>query len=369
MPHLAFIVPSLGSGGAERAVANLASALAARGRRVTVFTLRTGGAYEAAINPSVEIVNLGLSNARKIMGPLAREVRARQIDIVFSALFHLDFYTLLSRWLYGWKAKVVLCFQNTPSVVAHQSASSSERLLMRLYRRSARHADHYFAISLGVAEDASTFFGVPLDGITVIPNPIIDPSAPAPQPRDLRALFDEHHRKILIASGRLTKQKDYPTLLAAFAEVRRHWDVGLVILGEGELRDRLDGILADLGLTHSVYFAGFQQNPLDWMAGADLFVLSSLWEGLANVVVEALWIGLPVVSTDCPHGPREILEEGRLGRLSPVGDAAALSSTIAAALGAEFDAQAGRRRALDFSINSIADRYDDALKLSGRHGT
>lgn len=359
--HLAFLVPELGKGGAERAVANLASDLARRGRKVSVLTLRSGGAYEATLAPEVTLINLDLGGARQVIGPLARAVREHKIEAVFSVLFHLDLYVLLSRWLHGWKAKVILCFQNTPSVVARESASRSERLLMRLYRLLGHRADQFFAISQGVGDDAATFFGIKSDAITVIPNPIVDPSAPAPTPRNLRTLFDKPPASVLVASGRLTKQKDYPTLLAALAQLRAKRDVGIVILGEGELRETLEALTATLGLTDHVRFAGFQTRPLDWMAGADLFVLSSLWEGLANVVVEALWLGLPVVSTDCPYGPGEILAQGEFGRLVPVSDPTALAQAIDAELSQSRSSEALRARALDFSIGAIADRYNRSL--------
>lgn len=359
--HLAFLVPELGKGGAERAVANLASDLARRGHKVSILTLRPGGAYEATLDPGVSLINLDLASARQVIGPLARAVRTHAIDAVFTVLFHLDLYTLLSRLIHGWKAEIILCFQNTPSVVARESASRSERLLMRLYRMLGRRADQFFAISRGVGDDAAAFFGIKPDAITVIPNPIVDPSAPAPEPRDLRALFDKPSASVLVASGRLTKQKDYPTLLAALAQLRATRDVGLVVLGEGELRDSLEVRVAELNLTDHIRFVGFQTRPLDWMAGADLFVLSSLWEGLANVVVEALWLGLPVVSTDCPYGPGEILARGEFGRLVPVSDPAALAKAIDAELNQRRSTETLRARALDFSIGAIADRYDRSL--------
>lgn len=365
-PHLAFILPSLGSGGAERAVANLASALAARGRRVTVLVLRGGGAYEAALHPDVVVVDLGLAKARRIVGRLAEEVRAREIDIVFSALFHLDLYALVSRAAFGWRARLVICFQNTPSVVARESASGAERLLMRVYRAMARRADQHFAITRGVAEDAAAFFRIDPSRIETIPNPIVDPALPPPVPVDLKALFATPPDKVAVASGRLTKQKDYPTLLAALARARRSHDLGLVVLGEGELRASLIEQAEALGLSDRIRFVGFQQRPLDWMAGADLFVLSSQWEGLANVLVEALWLGLPIVSTDCPHGPREVLADGAFGRLVPAGDAEALADAMTAALDAEPPLDPLRARALDFTIEAIAGRYDQALKLD--HG-
>lgn len=356
-PHIAFLVPELGSGGAERAVANLATELARKGMRITVLTLRPGGAYEAGLDPSVHLVDLGEGKARRVVGALGRVIAERRIDIIVSVLFHLDFYTLLSRRLQGWRARVVVCFQNTPSVVARESASLSEKALLALHRLSRLRADDHIAISTGVAQDAARYFNLDAERIVVIPNPVVDPAAPPPVPVDLRALFQTRPAKVAVASGRLTRQKDYPTLLAALQVARRREDAALVVLGEGELRAELEGLAQSLGLADHVRFVGFQKAPLDWMAGADLFVLSSRWEGLANVLVEALHLGLPIVATDCPHGPSEVLNAGALGRLVPVGDAEAFGEAMAAALRSPTDRSALARRADDFSIPAIAERY------------
>ena len=347
-------------------MANLASALAERGHRVTVLVLRGGGEYEATVSPRVTVVDLGLANARRVVRPLAQQIRERGIDIVFSTLFHLDLYTLASRLLFGWRARVVLCFQNTPSVVSREGVALAERLQMKVYRRVAKTADQHFAISRGVAEDAASFFGIEPSSIQIISNPIVDPTAPPPTPIDLKALFDVRLDQVVVASGRLTKQKDYPTLLAAMARLRQTRNAGLIVLGEGELRESLERAAASLGLADCIRFVGFQTRPLDWMAEADLFVLSSLWEGLANVLVEALWLGLPIVSTDCPHGPREVLADGAFGRLVPVSDPAALADAMGLELSQARSAKRLRTRALDFSIGAIAGHYEQALFRGGR---
>jgi glycosyltransferase involved in cell wall biosynthesis len=359
--HLAFIVPTLGSGGAERAVANLSSELARRGHKISVFVLRAGGAYEATMDPAVTVVNLNAGKARQIIFNIGSVLKKHKVDTIFTVLFHINLYLLLSRLLTGWKTQIVACYQNTPSVVAQSSASGSEKVLMAVYRKLARSADRHFAISQGVAQDAQSYFGLQGLEIPVISNPIVDDKAAPVSPVDLKGLFSQPVDAVIIASGRLTKQKDYPTMLKALQRVRERRNVGLVILGTGELRDQIQALAEEIGLSQFVHFAGFQKSPLDWMAGADLFLLSSQWEGLANVVVEALSLGLKVVSTDCPYGPREILLGGALGALTPVGDDAALAVAIDHTLEQAHDPAAATRRAQDFSIRAIADQYEKEL--------
>ena len=166
---------------------------------------------------------------------------------------------------------------------------------------------------------------------------------------------------LLLAAGRLAPAKDFATLLRAFARVRARRPVHLVILGEGGLRHTLEKQLRELGIEADVELHGFVDNPFAWMSRASLFVLSSAWEGSPGVLVEAMACGCPVVSTDCPSGPDEILDGGRYGRLVPVGDAAALTEAIATTLDATIDREALRARAREFDVDRAIERYLDVL--------
>jgi len=140
-----------------------------------------------------------------------------------------------------------------------------------------------------------------------------------------------------LSIGRLTKAKNYSTLIEAFAKVRQQRDVRLAILGNGEERPSLEGLVRRLGLENDVWLPGFVDPPYPYLARASVFVQSSIWEGFPTVIVEALAFGVPVVSTDCPSGPREILENGRFGELVPVGDVEALADAIRRALDVPHD--------------------------------
>jgi glycosyltransferase involved in cell wall biosynthesis len=161
----------------------------------------------------------------------------------------------------------------------------------------------------------------------------------------------------VLGAGRLTAQKDFATLLSAFALAKERQPLRLIILGEGELRDPLQALASELGVAPEVRFPGFVENPYAFMSRSRVFVLSSAWEGFGLVLVEAMACGTPVVSTDCPAGPAEILEGGKYGRLVPVGDAIALAEAILATLAGPIPADVLRRRADDFSLEKIGAEY------------
>jgi glycosyltransferase involved in cell wall biosynthesis len=161
----------------------------------------------------------------------------------------------------------------------------------------------------------------------------------------------------VLAVGKLKRQKDYPTLVRAFARVRAHREARLVILGEGEERARIERFVKSLGIEADVYLPGFVENPFAWMARVSVFVLASAWEGLSNVLLEALACGCTIVSTDCPSGPREILADGAFGHLVPVGDDAALAAAIAAALSAPAQRERSVARAAEFGFDAAVERY------------
>jgi glycosyltransferase involved in cell wall biosynthesis len=224
------------------------------------------------------------------------------------------------------------------------------------------HADAIIAVSDGVAADLSRLARLPRNRITTIFNAVdvnrIRELASAPI---TDAWFAEGAPPVLLAVGRLAPQKDYGTLLRAFALVRSHCGLRLVILGEGPERDRLQDEATALGIAADVKMPGAVANPFPYMATARLFVMSSAWEGLPNVLMEALACGCPIVSTDCLSGPREILDGGSFGELVPVGDHTALAEAILRALASSVDRSRLQARAQSFSVDRVADRYFDVL--------
>jgi len=231
-------------------------------------------------------------------------------------------------------------------------------------RWSYRMAEQVIAVSRGVAEDTTQVTGLPPERIRVAHNPVITPRllALAKEPVE-HPWLAEREAPVILGAGRLTRQKDFHSLIRAFARARATRPCRLIILGDGGQRDELLALAAELGVAGDVDLPGFAANPYAWMRAADLFVLSSRWEGSPNVLTEAMACGTPVVSTDCPSGPRETLQNGRFGPLVAVGDDAALGQAILDTLAAPPAAEAMRAAVADFAVARSADEYLDILGL------
>jgi glycosyltransferase involved in cell wall biosynthesis len=231
------------------------------------------------------------------------------------------------------------------------------------------HADGIVAVSQGAADDLAQFANLDRKSITVIYNPVVDDTelCRGEQLSPDQWWTGAHHR--VLAVGTLKAIKDYNTLLLAFAKLRKRVNARLLILGEGKCRSSLEAMVSQLELIGEVFMPGFVKDPSPYYLHADLHVLSSVGEGLPTVIIEALAAGTPVVSTDCPSGPREILSDGRFGHLVPVGDAAALAVAMAESLAATHDTAALKARAQDFSIDKAVNRYEELLFPQSAAGT
>ncbi|MCK0769387.1 glycosyltransferase [Chromohalobacter canadensis] len=332
--RIAVFLPSLVGGGAERVMVTLANGFAARGVSVDLVVVAAKGAYLEDVSPDVRLVELGASRVLFSLPALVRYLRRERPEALLSALNYANIIALWARTLARTKTRLVVSERNNLS--SAMSSGRFKRGLPWLMRLSYPAADAIIAVSNGVADDLAQTLALPRERIDVVYNPAVTERL-----RELSVLPLAHpwlapgQPPVILAVGRLTAQKDYPTLLKAFAALRAHRDARLVILGEGELRDTLEAMVARLGVAEDVAFLGFVDNPYAWMRQASLFVLSSAWEGFGNVLAEAMACGTPVVSTDCPSGPAEVLENGAWGRLVPVGDAPALVRAISETLNDE----------------------------------
>jgi glycosyltransferase involved in cell wall biosynthesis len=332
-PPIAFFLPSLGGGGAERVILNLAQGIVERGLPVDLVLAAATGAFLEQIPPSVRLVDLHASRVLRSVGPLAGYLRRERPRVLISSMNYANLVAL-------WAAK--LSGRNTPVLVTvHTTMSESSRQQQRhlsgliwptLLRMFYPYAAHVVAVSSGAADDLSRITRLPRKRVEVVYNPVItrETLIAAKQSPD-HPWFAPGQPPVILGVGRLTRQKDFPTLIRAFAEVRRKRLARLIILGEGEDRADLTALARELGVSDDVALPGFR-NALSYMAGSALFVLSSGWEGLPTVLIEALAAGTRVVSTDCPSGPREILQDGRIGALVPVGDVAAMAAAMLEAL-------------------------------------
>lgn len=353
-----FVLPSLNGGGAERVFLTLAREMEARGHVVALVVLQKKGALLTATD-NLRVDSLDARNLRQAIPRLARLLRRERPDTVVSAMPVLNNGVVLARILSRTEPRLVLTDHSNPEV-AHRSGRWLRRHLMPLASRNLYpKAEVIVGVSEGVSRDLARFLRLPASRVAALYNPIeIDPPNGTPSHP---WLSPSRNFKTVISVGRLTEAKDYPTLLAAFARVHlSDPSTRLVIYGEGELRGMLEAQVKEAGLDACVSLPGFSNTPRIEIAAADLFVLSSRWEGLANIVAEALSTGTPVISTDCPYGPREIIDIAGTGVLVPVGDPEALGAAMLTALAAP-TAETGIPDLSVFSISKVGDAYEAVL--------
>jgi glycosyltransferase involved in cell wall biosynthesis len=330
---IAFFLPSLRGGGAERVIVNLAEGITERGFPVDLVLSAATGTFLDQLPPAVRLVDLRAGRTLRSFGPLAGYLRRERPRVLVSSMSHANLVALWAARLAFRGTPVVVTVHNTLSQSTRQQGRLSASLWPWLLRTFYPWAGRVVAVSGGAADDLARTSGLPRERMEVVYNPVITPAmlALARQAPD-HPWFSSGQPPVVLGVGRLTRQKDFATLIRAFARVRRQRPARLLILGEGEERPRLTALADELGVTDDLALPGFRENALSFMAGSALFVLSSAWEGLPTVLIEALAAGTRVVATDCPSGPREILQEGRLGTLVPVGDPAALAEAMTDAL-------------------------------------
>lgn len=390
-PRLALVLRALDSGGMQRCMLELGETFAARGSEVSLLVGDAGGPMRGRLPATIELVPLaaqspvaariaalrllgrealpliGASSPRMLrhLGALAQELRRLQPQAVLAMGTQSNLAVLWARALAGVATRTVLCECTTLSVAASRSRRRFRRAYPMLVGRHYGAADAIVAVSQGVAEDLAATAQLARSAITVIPNWVTTDVATAADPAPDHPWFAAEV-PLVLGVGRLHWQKDFATLIRAFALLRQNRPARLVILGEGPEHGCLEQLAAASGVAADIRFAGFVDNPFVWMARAAVLAVTSVSEGFGNVIVEALACGLPVVATDCPGGPREILDGGRYGTLVPVGDAAALAEAMERVIGNPPAAVMLKRRASDFSLAAASSRYLDLLL--GHHG-
>jgi len=331
--HIAIFLVSLEGGGSERIALNLAQGFAERGLEVDLVLQCAKGPYLDQVPDKIRIVDLRAGRMALAVFPLISYLRREKPPFLISLMMHANIIAILSRKLARVDTRLLITEHLTISVSSYNAVSLRDRYLPLLAKRTYPWADGIVAVSQGVADDLADILGLPREKIEVIYNPVITPELleKAREPVD-HPWFQPGEPPVILGVGRLTEQKDFPTLIRAFALVRKERAVRLAILGEGEERPELKALVDELGVTEDVYMPGFVDNPYGYMAGAAVFTLSSRWEGLPTVIIEAMALGKPVVATDCPSGAREILNDGRYGTLVPVGDVKRLAAGISGML-------------------------------------
>lgn len=365
-PDVALLLPTLFSGGAERVQINLAQDFLRRGYRVDLVVGKYFGSLKDQVPDGVRLVSL---DARRVVLSLHQYLdylaKARP-PAVLASVENISIVSCLGRWLSRHPHRLVVRLDNVLFDEFPVIRQPDRWPWLAAIMATFPAAEEIVAVSKGLRRQLHALPGYADKPARVIYNPIIrpdfaekaalEPVLPAAVRRD---------RPWLVAAGRLHWQKDYTTMLRAFALAVKRVPAQLLVLGEGDDRHLLEALARELGIADDVHFLGYVENPLAVMARARAFVLSSRHEGFGNVIVEALAVGTSVISTDCPHGPAEILADGRFGSLVPVGDFEALGDAMAADLATPKPPMSEdlRRHLEQFEVGHIGDAYVDVLRL------
>lgn len=365
------VLPDVGGGGAERVMLYIARALDRERFRVTLALGRLRGPYLPMIPEDIEVLEFGTDSGRAAVIHLARILRERRHDLCFS-MVQMNPAALLARMIARSEIPVAISARNhySRSLRAEATSARAKAVAVRLlYPR----ANRVLCVSAGVRDDLVAHFGVPAERTEVIHNPIEIDRVRALALEDPGHTWFAHGATVpvAVAVGKLMEAKGYPNLLRAFRRVRDQVPARLIILGDGPLRDATLADIVRLGLGDDVALVGFRENPYAFLSRAAVLMHAAHWEGFPNVLVEAMACGTPVVSTDCPSGPAEIITDGEDGFLVPVGDAQRLADRTLdllrdAAL-RERVVRAASERVLAFTASHIVERY--AVSFADLAGT
>jgi glycosyltransferase involved in cell wall biosynthesis len=389
---IAVLLPSLEGGGAERSMLNLAKAFLAQGRAVDLVLCKAKGAYLGEIPEGANMIELpptggmqtrwkaaveNIRDFRALLRPvllaskiapevariesLRRYMEQHRPDVILSALTYCNLVAIWAKQGSNLNVPVVVSERIALSTYCSSPSNFRKwrwRYLPELVRRTYPGADAVVSVSNQVADDLTTVVGLDKASVTTIYNPVVDNVLRTNAQESLEhTWFSSQAVPVILGVGRLTEQKDFSTLMRAFADVRATREARLVLLGEGRLRAELEDLASKLDIQEDVDMPGFVENPFQYMARASVLVVSSEYEGLPGVLIQALACACPVLSTDCPGGSREILADGKYGPLVDVGDADGMAKAILAQLDSPTDKDVLLGRAEDFSVARAVDNY------------
>lgn len=356
---IALVLPELlPLGGAERINLSIAADQLSRGHRVDLVLTGETKDVSEVVPTGARVIKLGAARLRDAVLPLARYLRTERPDAVLSSMWPVTTISVISKYLSRTSSRIVVSDHNPLSIQYANWGYLQNLALWASIRLTYGLADARVVVSEGVARDISQLSGLPASSFTVVYNPIKLPEASDHDRTIAESAWKGWTGKRILSVGRLKSQKNHQLLLRAFARLSGTDDARLMILGVGELKSETERLVRELGLEQKVLLPGHFLSPGAFYERADLFVLSSDYEGFGNVIVEALMFGLPVVSTDCPYGPREILEGGRYGVLVPVGDEVALASAMSKALKSQNNSERQKQRAIQISGSESLDQYE-----------
>ena len=353
-----FFIYRLGGGGASRTFLNIINHIDREKFTPILVTLDFTYNYEQYVKDDVIFIKLPTKRLRKAIKPLAKLIKEERPDLLMSTIPVYNTVLILANMLSRTKTKIVV------REAAHLGGTWKENMKLKLFGKLYNTTNQVIALSQGVKTNLINRYKVKDSKIKVIYNPVDIEHivAESEQAVEQKALFSNSHKKIITA-GRLVKEKDQDTLIKAFAKVTEETNSELYILGEGELETDLKQLTEKLNVAHKVHFLGFQENPYAYFKEADVFALTSLTEGFGHVFVEALALGLPIVTTKCEPGASEVLQNGKYGYVANVGDVDGVAAQLGQALllegsNKEQVINKGKERAADFHVEKIVSAYE-----------
>jgi glycosyltransferase involved in cell wall biosynthesis len=361
-PRIALILSSLEVGGTQRVMMHLAEGLLKEGFVIDIVAVRAQGPFLKIVPAEANLIDLGAKRALSAIPALIQYLRKYHPEAILSGLTHINFAAIISRYFSGISTRLIVSERNNLSQKKIHKPKLWDRLIYAAVNLFYPFADAIITVSKDVADDLAQ--SAKLDPKKIIPihNPIpVDEIRNFSTIKITHAWFSDTTAPLILAVGRLHQQKDYPTLIKAFNILRKRRPAHLMIIGEGKERQMIEKKIKNSPYSDDICLMGKIDNPFPYMAKAEVFVLSSEWEGFGNVLVEALACGATVVSTDCHSGPREILGNNKYGLLVPVGDSEALAKAIERSIVHPFPPRQGIARARDFSVEKAVMQYIGVL--------
>lgn len=360
MNLISIYIPSLNGGGAERVMLTMANALADSNyaTRVDLLVNKIEGPYIKDVSKSINLVSLNSKRTAFSLIPLAKYLNKQQPNVIISAMNYVNIITVIAKMLSHSKTHVIVT-EHTDLMAAMRDNKNALRnfILKTLMQYTYKKADAIVAVSKGAAKALAQQTKIDISKITTIYNPVVTDKLIHEQHELINHPWMKKETPYIIGVGRLIPLKNFEALITAYSYVQRYIDINLVILGQGHLKEELQKLVRDLRIEEKVLFTGFVDNPYPWIKNAECFVLSSRYEGLPTVLIEAMACGTPIVSTDCPSGPSEILENGLWGELVPISDIEALSKAILKVLSKDYVKKDVMERASFFSVDNALKGY------------
>lgn len=359
--QISLYVPSLRGGGAERVIVRLANEFAERGYSVDLVLVKKKGKYLDDVSNQVSIVDLDTRRFLAAVPALVRYLRSARPDVLLSTIDSANVAAITAVEISRLDTKVVVRISNMLSSKEKELDHPKHKLVHWAAKRAYPAADHIIGVSDGVTKDVISHMGIDSRKVTTIYNPVLDKSLISSKNEPVEHPWFNDSKPVILGVGELSEQKDFGTLIQAVARIEREPLPRLVILGEGSKREALTRLAKREGILDRVELLGFVENPFSYMAKSDVFVLSSKWEGCPNVLIEAIACGGPVVSTDCPSGPREILDGGAIGSLVPTGNDVEMAEEITDVLCSNSDSSQYESYAEHYKVENISEKYLEVL--------